>query len=192
MRTKFLLPLLLVAVLPASAQFRYGVRLGGDINTSALNKDGYSLGHVSGFSGGLTCEYQLATNGLAFDASLLYTRMGVILKQQERAWRMGNDFLQLPVHVKYKFPVKAWKQLAGPFVYTGPSILLRLDSDAPDAPFTTPRWQPGWEVGAGFNIIDFLQISAGYRFGLNHTFPHSGLKTRSDAVNISVSILFDI
>ena len=58
-------------------------------------------------------------------------------------------------------------ELAAPFIYAGPSFLFRLDHDDP-FPLATDRVQPGWDVGIGFDIVNFIQISGGYRFGLGN------------------------
>lgn len=185
----------------ADAQFRYGLRLGGEINTSRLTGvTEFGLKHGSGFSGGLTCEYMFERSGLAVGASVMYTHGAASLcgpDDAQPALKLGNDFLQVPVHLKYKYFLPGVSNLAGPFVYTGPALMVRLDSDADGVPFGTRRLQPGWDVGIGFDVINFLQISAGYRFGLGNAFhpadmPQGAPKLRNDAVNISVALLFDV
>lgn len=184
-----------------SAQFRYGIRLGGEINTSRLSGVGnFGLRHGSGFSGGLTCEYMFERTGLAVGASVMYTHGAASLSSPDDAMpalKLGNDFLQVPLHLKYKYFLSGVSNLAGPFIYTGPALLVRLDGDAAGVPVGTRRLQPGWDVGIGFDVINFLQISAGYRFGLGNAFHNSGMpdespKLRNDAVSISVALLFDV
>lgn len=188
------------ASLAAGAQLRYGLRIGGDINTSSLGGETtFALGHRSGFSGGHTLEYQLPTNGLAFDASVMYTRTGVRFENDgaapTRSWESADDFLQIPVHAKYKFWLKSMSKLMGPYLYTGPTLLVRLDSDEAGTPATTRRLQPGWDLGVGFDVVNFIQLQAGYRFGLTNVLHEgSGLpdaRMRNDGVTISAAFLFD-
>lgn len=183
----------------AAAQFRYGLRLGGDINTSALTKaPSMGIKHLSGFSGGVTFEYQLENRPWAFDASVMYTYTGIKLKEKaadRQSWKLGNDFIEVPLHVKYKFWLHSTKDLVGPYIFTGPAMMVRVDRDDDASPIRTRPFQIGWDVGAGIDIINFVQIQAGYRFGLNNVVENgstlSTARLRNDGVNISVALLFD-
>lgn len=189
---------LMMCAITGAAQLRYGVRIGGDINTAHLH-DGaqYKQKHLSGFSGGLTLEYQAGFTPWAVDVSALYTYTGIKISginSEDRAMKTGNDFLEVPLHVKYKFWLKSVKDLAGPYLYTGPALLIRLDKDEAGLPFETRRLQAGWDIGAGMDIVNFVQIQAGYRFGINNVIssaPDRNLRMRNDGVNISVAFLFD-
>ena len=55
--------------------------------------------------------------------------------------------------------------LRAPFIYAG-SFLFVLTTIP--IPLATDRVQPGWDVGIGFDIVNFIQISGGYRFGLGN------------------------
>ncbi len=54
---------------------------------------------------------------------------------------------------------------------------------------------PGLDVGIGFDVINFVQLTAGYRFGLGNAchnlpgFPDATLLT--DSWNVSATILLD-
>lgn len=117
-----------------SAQFRYGLRLGGVFETPTPTHlwDG-----GSGFAGGVTCEWQSSSSGIAVGASLNYERRtmnyagdALTLIGYEPPQDAGGDFLALPIDVKYKFMLPALKELAGPYVLTGPDIALRLSKGA--------------------------------------------------------------
>ena len=79
-------------------------------------------------------------------------------------------------------------------VYTGPVFSFRLDHNDAN-PLRSKRFQPGWEVGLGFDIINFIQLSGGYRFGLGNAvadfegFPTAVLHT--NGWNLNATILFD-
>lgn len=184
------------------SQFRYGIRVGGEINTSHLTgATDFSIKHGSGFSGGFTFDYMSESIGLGADISLLYTHGATRIHcgdphSATREYQLGNDFIQIPLHAKYIFPLKTTGKIAGPFIYTGPTLLMRLDGDADGSPVSTRRLQPGWDLGAGFDIVNFIQLSAGYRFGLSDAFHgYKGLdgdsRLRNDGVTISVALLFD-
>lgn len=181
----------------ASAEWRYGVRVGGAISTSrSSNLPDYDVKGVSGFSGGVTFEWQHPTMGWAADASLLYTHVGSKLQKGDFDNKTRTDFLHVPLNVKYKFHLKSTKNLLAPYVYTGPDVMLGVGK-VPPMPADTHRLQPGWNVGIGFDIINILQIQAGYRFSLGNNAVHRDWfdvrdhKIFNDYVSISAAVLFD-
>lgn len=194
--TYLILLLLGLSATTAEAQLRYGFRFGGDIAAGKLSgaKDA-SMRNGGGFSGGLALEYQMPTSGLAADVALLYTRYNTRLKEDGKSPEsFGRNFIEVPLHLKYKFWLKSVHDLVGPMIYTGPSLLFKVGNDN-HAPLTSKGFQPGWDVGIGFDIINFIQITGGYRFGLGNAikdYPSYGDATlRTNAWNISATLLFD-
>ncbi len=181
---------------PASARLRYGVRLGGDIAALRLtDADGYGMRNRSGFSGGLVLEYQFEKCGFAPDIAVLYTRRSAMLKMSggDRS-AFGRDFIEIPLHLKYKFWLKSTSDLVAPLVYAGPSLSIRV-GDHGSGPMTTNILQPGLDVGIGFDVINFVQLTAGYRFGLGNACHNltgcPGASLLTDSWNVSATILLD-
>lgn len=185
--------------LSTHAQWRYGVRAGGDISTARLSHaPNGKLQRGSGFSGGLTLEYHFL-EPLAADVSILYTRMPNKMADgldSDMIQRVGSDYLQIPLTVKYKHWLPSTRNLAAPYLFTGPDMMVRLDGDKTH---DMRRFMPGWQIGIGFDVINFIQIQAGYRFALTDAFPSHDYvgahvkapSMRTDAVTISAAILFD-
>lgn len=196
-----LIVLLLAAVFASAvnsveAQWRYGFNFGGSVAGASLDKaDGYSLKNRSGFRGGMTVEYQLPKCGLAFDGSMLYERYSTRLVENASAEvaDFGRNFIEIPLNVKYKFWLNAFNQLVAPMVFTGPTFRFALNSK--DAPLTQQHFQPGWNVGAGLDAANILQLSAGYRFGLGNACKsfdgRENATLHSDGWFIQAVILFD-
>lgn len=181
----------------SDAQLRYGFNFGGSFAAARLSDaPGISLGNRSGFRGGLTLEYQLPTSGIAFDGSILYHRYNTRLRDNNSGslTAFGRNFIDVPFSVKYKFWISAVSNLVAPFIYTGPSLMFNVDS-AKDAPLKQKRFQPGWNVGVGFDAVNFLQLQAGYRFGFGNAihrfnaFPDAELNT--SGWHVSAILLFD-
>lgn len=191
----FLLAAVLLASLHASAQIRYGLRLGGSFAKASIsNAPGMSMKNGSGFSGGLLLEYQMESNGFAPDIAVLYTRYSSrLLDEVSGPAKIGRDFIEVPLHLKYKFYLSSTNNLVAPMVYTGPSLLVRLGKSNPEQ-MSTRFLQPGWDVGIGLDIINFIQLSAGYRFGLGNAVSRSavpGVCLHTNGWNVAANIIFD-
>ena len=184
-----------------NAQFRYGINAGvsiakpdlsGTVGTGAVIESG------AGFRGGLTLEYQVPTLGLAFDASVDYLRYNLRLANERGAsdyTDIGRNFIEVPLNIKYKFWLGNFHNLVAPMVMTGPSFMFNLDKQPENAPLTQKRFQPGWNVGLGFDIINFIQLNAGYRFAFGNAIKHSDLmgsaKLRNKGWYVSATLLVD-
>lgn len=183
----------LVAVLScisAEAQLRYGFNLGGEFSSpySGGGDGSPAVEGGSGFTGGLQLEYQVPTNGVAFGVSLMYARRNVWLSPAfdpsqgpVNSCKYGGDFLVLPLELKYKFPLSLTKDLVSPYLLTGPDFALRMNKAE------GKNFHFGWDVGAGIDLINVLQISGGYRFGVNDI--GNGIKDSGAFLN--VGLLFD-
>ena len=189
-----LLAIMLIS-LSASAQLRYGFRLGGSFAKASLSDaPGMSIKNGSGFSGGLLLEYQMQNCGFAPDIAVLYTRYSSrLIDEVSGPAKLGRDFIEVPLHLKYKFYLSSTNNLVAPMVYTGPSILCRLGKSNPEQ-LSTKSVQSGWDVGIGLDIINFIQLSAGYRFGLGNAVSRSavpGACIHTNGWNVSANIIFD-
>lgn len=188
--------LLAVIAVPASAQLRYGFRFGGEFASASLKSaPGASLVNRSGFSGGLMLEYQMPRCGFAPDIAVLYTRYNSRLAEGGNApASFGRNFIEVPLHLKYKFWLKAFSDMFAPMIYTGPALSMRVGGDH-SSPLAAKRVQPGWDLGIGFDIANFIQITGGYRFGLGNAVDswaaHPDATLRTNGWNISANILFD-
>jgi len=196
---KILLLLCVLTVLPASAQWRYGLRIGGEFTAPLYDHNAvgaYLPAGGCGFTGGLGVEWQMPTSGLAVGGTLMYQRRTVNINsdidlatgQPANIHRkMGGDFLALPIDIKYKFWLSKFKNLAAPYIFTGPDIAIRLNKGD-----DSQRTHFGWNFGIGFDIVNFIQISGGYRLGINDITPEGkGLSVRDSGGFVSATLLFD-
>ena len=198
MKKKHILLLLmavLLSSLSAAAQLRYGFRLGGSFAKASISDaPGMSIKNGSGFSGGLLLEYQMESCGFAPDIAVLYTRYSSrLMDEVSGPAKIGRNFIEVPLHLKYKFYLSSTNNLVAPMVYTGPSLLFRLGKANPEQ-MQTKAMQPGWDLGSGIDIINFIQLSAGYRFGLGNALSQSavpGACLHTNGWNVSANIIFD-
>lgn len=175
---------LLVAILgfgAASAQIRFGVKAGLNLNSVHFNKDwkqNFSKDNQCGFTVGPMMEFQVPVIGLAFDVSAMYTRMNSELTDKDKEMGMAKNFIELPINVKYKFSLPIVGEYLAPYLFTGPSFAFRLDKNKKidenlDIPFiNTKSTQIAWNIGIGFQIVKHLQIQGSYGFGCNNIVKH--------------------
>lgn len=194
LRTLFILITLLTAFC-SSAQLRYGFRLGGSFADAALTQSpDRSLRNGSGFSGGMMLEWQMETNGFAPDIAVLYTHynFGVTDRSDNRPVTTPKDYIEVPLHLKYKFYLSRTNNLVAPMIYTGPAVLFRTESKI----LQMKRVIPGWDLGLGLDIVNFIQLTAGYRFGIGNSMcgtsasgahPH----LRTNGWHVAANIIFD-
>lgn len=188
----------------ANAQFRWGIKAGVNINSLHPSnfKANFDKDNGCGFTGGLMTEFTVPVIGLCFDASLMYTRMqasGTLLEPdpealapEREAVNPAKNFLEIPINIKYKFPVP----IVQPYLFTGPSFAFKLGGS--DGVFKSKAFQCAWNIGIGAEIFSHLQIGASYGFGINNIMkdlhivdnPSDQIKLKNNYWTITAAYLF--
>lgn len=178
-KVKYLILVALMAIfvsVPASAEFRFGVKAGLNINKLHLSNfgDNVSSDNRCGFTAGVMTEFTVPIIGIGADLSLMYTHMNERINDAGDKGSINKNFLEIPLNLKYKFNIPVVASIIKPMVYTGPTLALKLDKSAIDDLKTkTAQW--GWNLGIGVELIKHLQISGGYTFGINNIVKKTGL-----------------
>ncbi len=178
-KAKYLILVALMAIfvsVPASAEFRFGVKAGLNINKLHLSNfgDNVSSDNRCGFTAGVMTEFTVPIIGIGADLSLMYTHMNERINDAGDKGSINKNFLEIPLNLKYKFNIPVVASIIKPMVYTGPTLALKLDKSAIDDLKTkTAQW--GWNLGIGVELIKHLQISGGYTFGINNIVKKTGL-----------------
>lgn len=178
-KAKYLILVALLAIfvsVPASAEFRFGVKAGLNINKLHLSNfgDNVSSDNRCGFTAGVMTEFTVPIIGIGADLSLMYTHMNERINDAGDKGSINKNFLEIPLNLKYKFNIPVVASIIKPMVYTGPTLALKLDKSAIDDLKTkTAQW--GWNLGIGVELIKHLQISGGYTFGINNIVKKTGL-----------------
>lgn len=145
--------------LSAQAKFGYGIKAGANVDQVCFSSD-INTHNRCGVTAGLTAEYIAPVLGLGADISLMYTYMTTSVDNKD----VNGNFIEIPLHLKYKIGIPAISSILSPYIYTGPNLAVKLDEKA----FGNTRdCQWGWDIGIGIELIRHLQIGAGYTFGIN-------------------------
>lgn len=164
--------IILLSVSGARAQLYgigYSISGGSTLPEARLkNADGFSVANKEGFRVGPTVEYMFKS-GVAFDASLYFARYDIRLNDGNNSYNFGRSFIELPLNIKFsRYLIKAQNFALAPMIVTGPSFMFNIGRHHAGEYATQCRFQPAWNVGGGFELMGFLQVTVGYRFGLNN------------------------
>ncbi len=168
--------LVMVTVLPVSAQIKFGIKGGMNLSQMSLDKDVFNTTNRAGFFFGPTLKMGLPAPGLGLDLSALYNRqeakveginnkVNTVLKQQQ---------LIVPVNVKYSIGVGS---AANIFVFAGPQIAFNIGdkvkkiSELKDqaAEWTMKSSNFSVNAGVGLTIATHFQVTANYNVGVGKT-----------------------
>lgn len=179
---------LLVGVLAVSTVeaklLTFGIKAGMNANELHFNKDilaEINKSNSFGWTAGVMVEANVPIAGLGLDLSVMYARMNnaadVYYKstdptQPEVAVEnnlYGKNFIEIPLHVKYKLGLPVVGKYLKPMVFTGPNFAFRLDKSVQDAiqNIKSRNFQFAWNVGLGLEFFNHLQLSASYSIGCN-------------------------
>lgn len=203
----------LVAAIPAEAKiFRVGVKAGLNVNTMSLDNTMekiFEADNNCGWNAGLMAEVQVPVIGICADVSVMYSRLEqkVDFKKSNpyeveaedlvgTPDNFGKNFLEIPVHVKYKFNLPAISQFFTPYLLTGPSFAFNLNKKTFED-VRNRKCQTSWDFGLGFEAVSHLQIQAAYSLGMNNIAKYwndidvqGGVKVKNNYWNVSVAYLF--
>lgn len=141
-------------VVPASAQFRFGPKVGMTVSELHFNESTFNTGNRTGFTGGLMAEFTVPIIGIGFDASAMYAR--------HSSKGFNRDYVTVPVNLKYKFGLPVVGKIITPFLTTGPGFSF-LVNDLKGA----KNVNIDWNFGLGVTLINHVQIAASYGFGIS-------------------------
>lgn len=152
----------------ANAQFKFGPRVGINVNSLHFNEDVLKSDNRTGFNAGVEAEFTVPIIGVGLDASLMYVR-----RTQEMGEPINTtkhcDYFEIPVNVKWKMNIPVIAKLVKPYIFTGPSFAFLTSKRAIDNAYKNKSVDTSWNFGLGLEFISHLQISAYYGIGLNNS-----------------------
>ena len=165
-----LLALAIVIAIPASAQFRWGVRLGTEVNSMRLDKSVFNNENRAGFTGGLMCEFTVPIIGVGFDLSAMYvhrvSNSTVTTSNADDAALVessrfkNRDYIEIPLNLKYKLSLPVVSKILVPYVTTGPSFSVLTSKRAITEAYKNKALDVAWNFGLGLQFFNHLQVSA--------------------------------
>lgn len=165
-----------MAVLPARAQLRLGLKAG--ITTSSLKFDSHLLSSErrTGYTLGAQLELGLPIVGLGLEGSLMFTHHNDALRGQTRTFH--RNYIEIPLRVKYSLALPALSRLVTPYAFTGPNIGLLCD-ESDDITWDNRASNLSWDAGFGLQLLGHVQLAASYSLGITKAFKQVGLQGQS-------------
>ncbi len=172
-----------ICALPASAQFRFGPRVGVEVNSMRLNSSVFDNDNRAGFTGGLQAEFTIPVVNLAFDLSVMYVHRvgqsslknanGTLSADDSELLASKNfkkrDYIEIPLNFKYKIGLPIVGKIISPYIFTGPSFAVLASKREITNAYKNKAFDMAWNFGVGLQLFTHLQIGASYGLGLTKT-----------------------
>lgn len=172
---RFWLALLAIAVMmPAMAQFSIGPRLGVNVNKFSLDESVFDSDNRAGFTGGIEIEVMIPMVNFGFDLSAMYVRrsgqVAVDVAGVKNVVNVNNDYIEIPLNLKYKFGLPLVGKIISPYIFTGPSFAFLTSKEAVKDFARNKKCDIAWNFGLGLQLFRHLQVGASYGLGMTKAF----------------------
>ena len=156
----------LAAVLPASAQFSIGPRLGVNVNKLHLDESTFAEDNRAGFTGGIEMELMIPMLNFGVDLSAMYVRRSGKLTNGTAVEEINRDYIEIPLNLKYKIGLPIVGNIVAPYIFTGPSFAFLTSKEEINNFIKNKKCDIAWNFGLGVQLFKHLQVGASYGLGL--------------------------
>lgn len=170
---KFLLVAVLsmVSVAPVSAQFRFGLKAGAAVSKLSFDSSLFNSDNTAGFTGGIMAEFTVPVVNLGFDASVLYAHRSIKMVSNDGSVEKtdGRSYIDIPINLKWKIGIPLIGNVITPFLTTGPDFSFLCSKQNFEDAWSSRKFDFAWNVGAGIQLLNKLQVAASYGFGITNS-----------------------
>lgn len=166
----FIALLMLVAISSSAfAQFRWGIKAGLNVTSLHFDQSTFDSANRAGFTGGLTAEFTVPIIGVGADVSVMYTHRTNVVEGQdtEGLKTFKSDFIEIPLHLKYKIGLPVVGKIITPYIFTGPNFGILASKKAINDAWKRKAFDVAWDLGLGVQLFNHLQVGASYGWGIN-------------------------
>ncbi len=177
MKRIFAAIVLAVVAFSASAEFRWGPQVGYVYSDFYWKQKLVDSRGASGFQAGAVGEVMIPGVGFGIDFGLLYNMHGGKVNFGQRPVWSSDGYgdepvwlhqLSVPFHVRFKYTrFGGLERVIAPFAYAGPEFNFTVGHNGcPMLEF--PAGSIGIQAGIGAELIQHLQISLSYTWGVTY------------------------
>ena len=200
---RYLLALVAIVVaLSASAEFRWGPTAGVNISKYTYKQALFNVDHSVGGGAGIMGELMFPGIGFGIDLGLNYNMHGSKLHLGDKKVWASDGYgieqsylhtIELPINLRFKYTnLNGIERKIAPFVYGGPLFSIIAGHSTLDALEYTGG-SVMLQCGVGAELLEHLQISAGYYWGMTYetqTIKLEDLTSRSQGWRVNLTYLF--
>jgi len=194
--------LILITALGASAEFRWGPTAGFNVSNYYWKQDLIGNHYLCGGQVGLMSEIMIPGIGFGIDFGLRYQLHGAKVDfSEKKVWASDGigdtnlymHTLQIPLNLRFKWTrMNGLEQYVAPLAFAGPVFQFNL-ATSKCAAVEHPVGSVGLQVGIGAEILEHIQITAGYTWGLSYevrTIKLDNFSARNQGWQVNVAYLF--
>lgn len=191
--------LCLLAAVPASAQFKFGIKAGTNLTGSPSDLEGISTDGTTGFFVGPMAKFTLPIVGLGLEGDILYSRTGVKVGGET----IDKNSIEIPIYLRYDLALPVVSKVVVPFVAVGPQFGFAfgsLDEAVSNVgEYEFKKSQLSLNLGLGCVLLKHLQAHVNYNIALGTTAEYSSVlsatesaltKSKTNTWQISLAYLF--
>lgn len=159
----------MACVVPASAQFRFGLKAGAAVSSLKLNSDLLNSDNRAGFTGGVMVEFTVPVLNIGMDASVLYAGRSIEVENATgEITKDTRNYIDIPVNFKWKLGLPIVGKVISPFLTTGPDFSFLCSSQNFKGAWNR-KFDVAWNVGLGLELFRHAQVAASYGFGITNS-----------------------
>lgn len=158
----------LTAAVPTSAQLKFGLKAGINVNSLKFDETIFDSDNRAGFNGGAMVEFTVPGIGIGFDASAMYVHRTTKFTESGDKEDVGGDYIEIPVNLKWKVNIPAVNRIIRPYLTTGPSVAFLVSDKKINDLFKNNSYDVAWNFGFGVELFQHVQVSASYGLGLTN------------------------
>lgn len=158
----------LTAAVPASAQLKFGIKAGINVNSLKFDETFFDSDNRAGFNGGAMLEFTVPAIGIGLDASAMYVHRTTKYTTKEVKSEIGGDYIEIPVNLKWKVSIPAVNRIIRPYLTTGPSVAFLVSDKKINTLFKNNSYDVAWNFGFGVELFQHVQVGASYGLGLTN------------------------
>ena len=147
---------MIVAAVPASAQLKFGIKAGMNVNSLKFDETFFDSDNRAGF------------NGIGLDASAMYVHRTTKYTTKEVKSEIGGDYIEIPVNLKWKVSIPAVNKIIRPYLTTGPSVAFLVSDKKINTLLKNNSYDVAWNFGFGVELFQHVQVGASYGLGLTN------------------------
>lgn len=169
---------MLLTIFKSSAEFRWGPTAGLNVSTISWKQKLTDTHQLAGFQAGVMGELMIPGIGFGIDMAVKYQRQGATVNFGEyKVWQaagLGNekmwfDVIEVPIDLRFKWTrMNGFEQYLAPFAYVGPVFRFNCSASKLAGQIEYPGGTVGLQCGIGGEILEHIQISAGYYWGISY------------------------